>query len=116
MIGGMSGIISKTKKVATHVVSATAEAIDAHILSPGDHTAVVDRELQKGAELSVIKLIDTLIERAHANASGAVATVDMFSPRLFTHSAELAYSYRMLARQMTERIFLVWSERSFEIR
>lgn len=41
-------------------------------LEPHEYEHIVERELQKGAELSIIKLVDTLIKRAHAARSSDI--------------------------------------------
>ncbi len=78
--GDMAGLrIKKAASVAGHavaagmsVVSATIEANLVH-----DQRAVIDHELQKGAGLSVIRLVDLLVERAQ----GARASDVHLDPR-----------------------------------
>ena len=65
-IADLSQIVSNTKKAASQAVNATAQAIDTHLLSAEERVSILDQELQKGADLSVIRLVDLLIERAQS--------------------------------------------------
>src|SRR5262245_21794463 len=71
-ITDLRGFAAKAKTTDTQAVTATAKAIDAHVLTPADRGTLIDQELAKGAELSVIRLVDALIERAYSARSSDV--------------------------------------------
>ena len=65
-IGAVSDIMSKTAQAASHALQSTAQAIDTHIRSAPDRRSLIEQELQKGAALSVVRLVDLIIEHAMA--------------------------------------------------
>ena len=62
----MANVISQTTEIASPVIATTPHVFDTHVLSVSDRGSIVEQELQKGAELSVIRLMDMLIERAQS--------------------------------------------------